>query len=128
MPLVIAHDRHIRPALISPRRQIPARAWHQARRQTRPGGQRDDRGGLVRDLLHRDGQRQVRASVDLCRSRPLRRFRALIGDHHSYMPLIPSQPIDEIRTGGYRHLFHPELLISGKEDAANNCEDTRPGR
>lgn len=29
-------------------------------------------------------------------------------------------PIDEIRTGSYRQLFHPELLISGKEDAANN--------
>ena len=29
-------------------------------------------------------------------------------------------PIDEIRTGDYRSLFHPELLISGKEDAANN--------
>jgi tubulin alpha len=28
--------------------------------------------------------------------------------------------IDEIRTGTYRHLFHPEQLISGKEDAANN--------
>jgi len=31
------------------------------------------------------------------------------------------QPIDEIRTGDYRQLFHPELLVSGKEDAANNC-------
>jgi tubulin alpha len=31
------------------------------------------------------------------------------------------QPIDEIRTGTYRQLFHPEYLISGKEDAANNC-------
>nr|XP_013806818.1 PREDICTED: tubulin alpha-1D chain-like [Apteryx mantelli mantelli] len=28
--------------------------------------------------------------------------------------------IDEIRTGTYRTLFHPEQLISGKEDAANN--------
>ena len=28
--------------------------------------------------------------------------------------------IDEVRTGTYRHLFDPELLISGKEDAANN--------
>ena len=27
---------------------------------------------------------------------------------------------DEIRTGTYRQLFHPEQLISGKEDAANN--------
>lgn len=36
-----------------------------------------------------------------------------------FVDLDPS-PIDEIRTGGYRHLYHPELLISGKEDAANN--------
>lgn len=28
--------------------------------------------------------------------------------------------IDEVRTGTFRQLFHPELLISGKEDAANN--------
>lgn len=27
---------------------------------------------------------------------------------------------DEIRTGTYKHLFHPEQLITGKEDAANN--------
>lgn len=27
---------------------------------------------------------------------------------------------DEIRTGPYRQLFHPEQLITGKEDAANN--------
>ncbi|KAL3313550.1 Tubulin alpha-1A chain [Cichlidogyrus casuarinus] len=28
--------------------------------------------------------------------------------------------IDEIRTGMYKQLFHPEQLITGKEDAANN--------
>ena len=28
--------------------------------------------------------------------------------------------IDEIRKGTYQQLFHPENLISGKEDAANN--------
>ena len=28
--------------------------------------------------------------------------------------------VDEIRTGTYRNLYHPEQLISGKEDAANN--------
>jgi tubulin alpha len=37
-----------------------------------------------------------------------------------FVDLDPS-PVDEIRTGQYRQLFHPELLISGKEDAANNC-------
>ena len=28
--------------------------------------------------------------------------------------------VDEVRTGTYRQLFHPEQLITGKEDAANN--------
>ena len=27
---------------------------------------------------------------------------------------------DEVRTGTYRQLFHPDMLITGKEDAANN--------
>ena len=28
--------------------------------------------------------------------------------------------IHQVRTGTYRQLFHPEQLITGKEDAANN--------
>ncbi|XP_065175158.1 tubulin alpha-8 chain-like [Sycon ciliatum] len=28
--------------------------------------------------------------------------------------------LDEVRTGPYRQLFHPEQMISGREDAANN--------
>ena len=28
--------------------------------------------------------------------------------------------IDEVRTGVYRQLFHPEQMVNGKEDAANN--------
>ena len=28
--------------------------------------------------------------------------------------------VDEIRCGVYKELFHPEQLITGKEDAANN--------
>ena len=28
--------------------------------------------------------------------------------------------LGEVRTGRYRQLFHPEQLITGKEDAANN--------
>ena len=35
-----------------------------------------------------------------------------------FIDLDPST-IDEIRTGPYKSLYHPELLISGKEDAAN---------
>jgi tubulin alpha len=38
-----------------------------------------------------------------------------------FVDLDPST-IDEIRTGPYRQLFHPGLLINGKEDASNvNC-------
>merc|ERR1711868_308229 len=36
-----------------------------------------------------------------------------------FVDLEPSV-VDETRTGMYRSLFHPEQLISGKEDAANN--------
>ncbi|GAB5365826.1 hypothetical protein AAMO2058_001091400 [Amorphochlora amoebiformis] len=36
-----------------------------------------------------------------------------------FLDLEPNA-IDEIKTGTYRALFHPEQLISGKEDAANN--------
>lgn len=36
-----------------------------------------------------------------------------------FIDLEPSV-VDEIRTGKHRSLYHPEQLISGKEDAANN--------
>src|SRR5690349_18669334 len=36
-----------------------------------------------------------------------------------FVDLEPSV-VDEVRTGKYRQLFHPEQLITGKEDAANN--------
>jgi tubulin alpha len=36
-----------------------------------------------------------------------------------YIDLEPTV-VDEVRTGTYRTLFHPEQLISGKEDAASN--------
>jgi len=36
-----------------------------------------------------------------------------------FVDLEPSV-VDEVRTGAYRQLFHPEQLITGKEDAANN--------
>ena len=38
--------------------------------------------------------------------------------HNFY--LLFSFSTDEVRTGTYRQLFHPEQLITGKEDAANN--------
>ncbi len=37
---------------------------------------------------------------------------------HSLHPLFCGS--DEVRSGTYRQLFHPEQLITGKEDAANN--------
>jgi tubulin alpha len=34
---------------------------------------------------------------------------------------LESGVINEVKTGKMRSLFHPESMISGKEDAANNC-------
>ncbi|KAI3747194.1 hypothetical protein L6452_09645 [Arctium lappa] len=44
------------------------------------------------------------------------------GKHVPRAVFVDLEPtvIDEIRTGSYRQLFHPEQLLSGKEDAANN--------
>lgn len=42
------------------------------------------------------------------------------GIHLRKKGVFPFPTIDEIRTGTYRHLFHPEQLLTGKEDAANN--------
>jgi len=44
------------------------------------------------------------------------------GKHVPRAVFIDLEPtvIDEIRTGTYRQLFHPEQMVSGKEDAANN--------
>ncbi|KAJ7875135.1 tubulin alpha [Mycena olivaceomarginata] len=36
-----------------------------------------------------------------------------------YVDLEPSV-IDDVKTGPYRSLFHPETMVTGKEDAANN--------
>ncbi|MCL4168631.1 UNVERIFIED_CONTAM: hypothetical protein GTU68_015498, partial [Idotea baltica] len=44
------------------------------------------------------------------------------GKHVPRVVMVDLEPtvIDEIRTGSYRQLFHPEQLLAGKEDAANN--------
>ncbi|XP_043944413.1 tubulin alpha-8 chain-like [Protopterus annectens] len=44
------------------------------------------------------------------------------GKHVPRAIMVDLEPtvVDEIRVGPYRHLYHPEQLISGKEDAANN--------
>uniref|UniRef100_A0A0N4T8C6 Tubulin alpha chain n=1 Tax=Brugia pahangi TaxID=6280 RepID=A0A0N4T8C6_BRUPA len=46
----------------------------------------------------------------------------LTGKHVPRAIFIDLEPtvVDEVRTGTYKTLFHPEQLISGKEDAANN--------
>uniref|UniRef100_A0A2C9JCI5 Tubulin alpha chain n=1 Tax=Biomphalaria glabrata TaxID=6526 RepID=A0A2C9JCI5_BIOGL len=44
------------------------------------------------------------------------------GKHVPRALLVDLEPtvVDEVRTGTYRQLYHPEQMISGKEDAANN--------
>ncbi|XP_025113848.1 tubulin alpha-1 chain-like [Pomacea canaliculata] len=44
------------------------------------------------------------------------------GKHVPRAVFVDLEPtvIDEVRTGAYRYLFHPEEFITGKEDAANN--------
>merc|ERR1712013_929590 len=44
------------------------------------------------------------------------------GKHVPRAVFVDLEPtvIDEVRTGTYRQLFHPEQLVTGKEDAANN--------
>uniref|UniRef100_A0A4W3H632 Tubulin alpha 1b n=1 Tax=Callorhinchus milii TaxID=7868 RepID=A0A4W3H632_CALMI len=44
------------------------------------------------------------------------------GKHVPRAVFVDLEPtvIDEVRNGTYRQLFHPEQLITGKEDAANN--------
>ncbi|EEC02794.1 alpha tubulin, putative [Ixodes scapularis] len=44
------------------------------------------------------------------------------GKHVPRAVFVDLEPtvVDEVRTGNYRRLYHPEQLISGKEDAANN--------
>ncbi|GIY42431.1 tubulin alpha-1C chain [Caerostris extrusa] len=44
------------------------------------------------------------------------------GKHVPRAVFVDLEPtvVDEVRTGSYRQLYHPEQLISGKEDAANN--------
>merc|ERR1711981_1331763 len=43
------------------------------------------------------------------------------GKHVPRAVFVDLEPtvVDEVRTGTYRQLFHPEQLITGKEDAAN---------
>jgi tubulin alpha len=44
------------------------------------------------------------------------------GKHVPRAVFVDLEPtvVDEVRTGAYRQLYHPQQLITGKEDAANN--------
>ncbi|GMT20338.1 hypothetical protein PFISCL1PPCAC_11635, partial [Pristionchus fissidentatus] len=44
------------------------------------------------------------------------------GKHVPRAVFVDLEPtvVDEVRTGTYKNLFHPEQMITGKEDAANN--------
>ncbi|KAJ5366677.1 hypothetical protein N7541_000618 [Penicillium brevicompactum] len=80
---------------------------------------------LLEHNLMPDGHVNPDISEDIRKSSSYETFFAE-AENGKYVPrsifvdLDPS-PVDEIRTGTYRNLFHPEQLISGKEDAANNC-------
>jgi tubulin alpha len=45
------------------------------------------------------------------------------GRHVSHAVFMDCKPtvVDEVRNGTYRHRFHPEQIINGKEDEATNC-------
>ncbi|XP_062502860.1 tubulin alpha-1 chain-like [Corticium candelabrum] len=49
-----------------------------------------------------------------------RRLEEKLHKERDFYILVSWKIGDEVRTGTYRQLFHPEQLISGKEDAANN--------
>ncbi|GER52445.1 tubulin alpha chain [Striga asiatica] len=45
-----------------------------------------------------------------------------VGKHVPMAVFVDLEPtvVDEVRSGPYRQLFHPEQLICGKEDGVNN--------
>ena len=67
------------------------------------------------DALGQDHRRRRRRLQHLLLGDRLRQARA----PRVFVDLEPTV-VDEVRTGTYRQLYHPEQLISGKEDAANN--------
>ena len=45
---------------------------------------------------------------------------SVIDEVRIYIRETKAYPLIQVRTGTYRNLFHPENMITGKEDAANN--------
>jgi len=73
--------------------------------------------------IHPDGQMPSDDSIGIADDSFNTFFSETQGGKHVpraiFIDLEPTV-IDEIRTGTYRNLFHPDTLITGKEDAANN--------
>jgi len=73
--------------------------------------------------IHPDGQMPSDKSIGSCDDSFNTFFSETGAGKHVpraiFMDLEPTV-VDEIRTGSYRQLFHPEQLLTGKEDAANN--------
>jgi len=47
-------------------------------------------------------------------------YRRRTGKSRSNIIYYFNNILDEVRAGTYKQLFHPEQMITGKEDAANN--------
>ena len=45
---------------------------------------------------------------------------SVIDEVRIFVVKTKTYPLIQVRTGTYRNLFHPENMITGKEDAANN--------
>ena len=73
--------------------------------------------------IHHDGQMPSDKSIGVCEDSFNTFFSETgAGKHVPRAVFIDLEPtvIDEVRAGAYRQIYHPEQLISGKEDAANN--------
>ncbi|KAK7805995.1 hypothetical protein U0070_023752 [Myodes glareolus] len=66
--------------------------------------------------------RDHKQAVDDSRQMLLQCYETGTGKHAPRAVFVELEPtvIDEVRTGTYCQLFHPEQLITAKEDAANN--------
>jgi len=73
--------------------------------------------------INHDGKIEGDKSVGVCDD-PFNTFFSELqnGQHVPRAVFCDLEPtvVDEVRTGKWRKLFHPEQLITGKEDAANN--------
>ncbi|KAF0301363.1 Tubulin alpha-1D chain [Amphibalanus amphitrite] len=66
-------------------------------------------------------EEQTRDAEEQTRDAEEQPAQATAGARRDSVELPPQAPLrHEVRTGTYRQLFHPEQLITGKEDAANN--------